>query len=281
MELTNIDYRTDGPVAIITMNRPQYHNAQSYPMLDSLDRALDMAVEAPDVRVAIVTGAGPNFSSGHDLGTPEQVATRQERHIPADGLDYYNSFRLYNFDYNAKWRNLPIPTIAMVRGYCIFGGWMIASSMDLVFADDTALFLASQFEYFSLPWDVGIRKAKELVFESRFIDGEEAKGYGFVNRVYPGAALERETIAYATRVAQTGAYGLRMSKLAVNHAADVMGYTTALEVGFADYMTSSRTRDTSRDQPRARRQLGGVDLALQGLRGERPGQTNEGSEGLS
>lgn len=152
MELTDIDYRTDGPVAIITMNRPQYHNAQSYPMLDSLDRALDMAVEAPDVRVAIVTGAGPNFSSGHDLGTPEQVATRQERHIPADGLDYYNSFRLYNFDYNAKWRNLPIPTIAMVRGYCIFGGWMIASSMDLVFADDTALFLASQFEYFSLPW---------------------------------------------------------------------------------------------------------------------------------
>ncbi|HUX88153.1 MAG TPA: enoyl-CoA hydratase-related protein [Chloroflexota bacterium] len=276
-EMTDIIYRADGPVAVITMNRPRYHNAQSYPMLDGLDQALTKAMQDPEIRVAIVTGAGPHFSSGHDLGTPEQVATREERKIPAEGLDYYDSFRLYNFDYNLKWRTMPKPTIAMVRGYCIFGGWMIASSMDLVFADETAQFLSSQFEYFSLPWDVGPRKAKELIFESRFIDGEEAMRYGFVNRVYGAGDLERETIGYAKRVAQTGSYGLRMSKIAVNHAQDIMGYTTALEAGFADYMTSARTR-TSGPPPRvpgARRQLGGVDLALRGERGERPGQPNE------
>jgi enoyl-CoA hydratase/carnithine racemase len=275
VEFTDLTYGTDGPVAVITMNRPQYHNAQSYPMLDSLDAALDTAMGDREIRVAIVTGAGSHFSSGHDLGTPEQVRTREERGIPADGIGFYDSFRKYNFDYCLKWRNLPKPTIAMVRGYCIFGGWMIATSMDLVFADDTAKFLSSQLEYFTLPWDVGARKAKELLFESRFIDGEEAMGYGFVNRVYAAADLARETTAYAKRCAETGAFGLRMAKLAVNHTQDIQGYVASVEAGFADYLVTARTRSTSTPRmTEGRRQLGGVDLALRGERGERPGQPN-------
>jgi enoyl-CoA hydratase len=277
MEFTDLTYAVDGPVALITMNRPQYHNAQSYPMLDSLDSALERAMDDPEIRVAIVTGAGPHFSSGHDLGTPEQVATREERGIPADGIGFYDSFRKYNFDYCLKWRNMPKPTIAMVRGYCIFGGWMIATSMDLIFADDTAKFLSSQFEYFTVPLDVGARKAKELLFESRFIDGNEAMDYGFVNRVYPAVDLERETIAYAKRCAETGAFGLRMAKLAVNHTQDIQGYTAAVEAGFADYLVAARVRSSSSPRMTAgRRQLGGVDLALRGERGERPGQPNAG-----
>jgi enoyl-CoA hydratase len=275
MDLIDIEYEVSGPVALITMNRPQYHNAQSYPMLDSLDSALVQAMDDSDVRVVIVTGAGANFSSGHDLGTPEQVAVREERAIPSDGLGYYESFRQYNFDYNLKWRNLPKPTIAMVRGYCIFGGWMIASSMDLVFCDESAKFLASMFEYFSLPWDVGAKRAKELLFEGRFIDGHEAEKYGFVNRVFAPEDLEQETLAFAQRVAQNGSFGLRMSKMAVNHTLDIQGFTAAVEAGFADYLVSARVR--SNDAPRVqtgRRQLGGVDLALQGERGERPGQSN-------
>lgn len=273
--LTDILYEVDGPVALITMNRARYKNAQSYPMLDSLDRALDMAMDDEAVKVAIVTGAGDSFSAGHDLGTPEQLAHREEKQIPHDGIGYYDSFRHYNMDLNIKWRNLPKPTIAMVRGYCIFGGWMIASSMDLIFASEDAKFLAGQFEYFSVPWDVGMKKAKELLFESRFIDPHEAMGYGFVNRVYRAEDLERETKGYALRCAENSMLGLRQAKLAVNKQQDIQGYTASMEAGFADYLVRTRLdRPATGGSPRAEgapRRLAGVELALRGARGDRPG----------
>ncbi|MCK6563449.1 MAG: enoyl-CoA hydratase-related protein [Dehalococcoidia bacterium] len=163
MELHDVLYEADGGVARITLNRPQYRNAQSYRLLDELDVALDRAMDDRAVKVVIVTGAGDHFSSGHDLGTPESLEDRQARGIPESGIEYYDAFRKYNYDLTHKWRNLPRPTIAMVRGYCIYGGWMIASAMDLVFASEDALFLAGLFEYFSVPWDLGPRKTKELL----------------------------------------------------------------------------------------------------------------------
>ena len=78
----------------------------------------------------------------------------------------------------------------MVRGYCIYGGWMIATAMDLIFASQEARFLAGQFEYFSVPWDIHPRKAKELIFESRFLNADEAREQGLVTRVYAPERLE-------------------------------------------------------------------------------------------
>jgi len=272
MELHDVLYTVDGEVARVTLNRPQYRNAQSYRLLDELDIALDRAMADDAVKVAIVTGAGNHFSSGHDLGTPESVADRQARGIPESGIGFYQNFRKYNYDLTLKWRNLPKPTIAMVRGFCIYGGWMIASAMDLVFASPDAQFLAGLVEYFSIPWDLGGRKTKELLFESRFISATEALGLGFVNRVYPADELERETMAYARRVAESGHVALRMSKLAVNKAMDMQGYTNFVEAAFADYLVMSSQRGVARTE--GERRLGGVDLALRGLRSERPGLAN-------
>ena len=157
----------------------------------------------------------------------------------------------------------------MVHGYCIFGGWMIATAMDLIFASAGARFLASQFEYFSVPWDIHPRKAKELVFESRFLDAEEAKADGLVNRVYSADRLEQETLAYAERVAENDPTVLRLSKLAINKAQDLQGYSVGVEAAFADYLVTAQARGNSRVDGRAR--LAGVDLALRGERGERPG----------
>jgi enoyl-CoA hydratase len=264
----DILYQVDGPVALITLNRPKYRNAQSWPLLDALDDALDRAMQEEAVRVALVRGAGEHFSSGHDLGTPEQRADWRARDIPEGGIEFYHAFRKYNLDYTLKWRNLPKPTIAMVKGYCIFGGWMIAAAMDLVFASPDARFLAGLVEYFSIPWDIHPRKAKELVFESRFIDAEEARALGFVNRIYPAAELERQTLDYARRVAQNGRTILRMSKLAINKAQDIQGYSAAVEAAFADYLVMAQSGAAPR---KGERRLGAVDLALRGLRGERPG----------
>jgi enoyl-CoA hydratase len=261
MSTDDVLIECDERVAILTLNRPRYRNAQSWALLDALDARLDEAMANPDVRVVIVRGAGEHFSSGHDLGTPEQIQDQQARGIPDRGIQFYENFRKYNLDYTLKWRNLPKPTIAMVQGYCIFGGWMIASAMDLVFASPDARFLAGLVEYFSIPWDVHPRKAKELIFESRFLEAEEARELGFVNRVYARDELESETRGYAHRVARNGRTVLRMSKLAVNKAQDAQGYSASMESAFADFLVMAAHGGGRRGDER---RLGAVDLALRG-----------------
>ncbi|MFN0147170.1 MAG: enoyl-CoA hydratase-related protein [Dehalococcoidia bacterium] len=271
---TDILYTVDGPVALVTLNRPAYRNAQSYQLLDELDAALDRAVADPAVKVIVVTGAGEHFSSGHDLGTPESLADRERRGIATEGPGFYEPFRHYNYTITQKWRDLPKPTIAMVRGYCIYGGWMIASAMDLVFADESAQFLAGLVEYFSIPWDIGYRRSKELLFESRFIDASEAHAMGFVSRVLPAGQLEAQTMDYARRVAENSSVALRMSKLAVNRMQDHAGYSASVEAAFHDYLVLSQSRGVSRVE--GVRRLGGVDLAVRGMRGQRAGQAGSG-----
>ena len=123
----------------------------------------------------------------------------------------------------------------MVQGYCIFGGWMIASAMDVIFASEDALFLPSHTQYFSAPWDVGPRKAKEILFENRFITAAEAKAQDFINRIYPRDTLEQETLAYAERVAENDPFVVRASKFSINHMMDTMGFTAELEAAFQTY----------------------------------------------
>ncbi|MBI5948623.1 MAG: enoyl-CoA hydratase/isomerase family protein [Chloroflexi bacterium] len=271
MEFHDVLYATDGPVATVTLNRPRYRNAQSYRLLDELDAALDRAVADHAIKVIIVTGAGDHFSAGHDLGTPESLEDRRQRGIPENAVDDYNTFRHYNLDLTIKWRNLPKPTIAMVRGYCIFGGWMIAAAVDLVFASPEAQFLPALLEYYSVPFDIGVRNAKEMLFESRFLSAEEAKAMGFVSRIYESDALERETLAYAMRCAENSRHGLRLAKLSSNKAQDLMGYSNFVENAFHDYLVAVRQAGEARRVEGVRR-LGGVDLALRGARNERPGQ---------
>ena len=80
---------------------------------------------------------------------------------------------------------------------------MIASAMDVIFAAEDAQFLASNFQYFSVPWDIGARKAKELLFEARFISGVEAHELGLVNRVVPGDRLLDEARGFVRGLAET------------------------------------------------------------------------------
>ena len=112
--------------------------------------------------------------------------------------------------------------------------------MDIVFAADDARFLPTNFQYFSVPWDLGLRKTKEILFESRFLGPDEAQELGFVNRVVPRADLHDEVLAYAKRVAQNDPFQLRMIKLAVNQMQDGQGFTPHIRGAHALYTLSSR-----------------------------------------
>ena len=270
MDFKDITYITDGPLGIITLNCPQYKNAQSYRMLDEIDAAFALAGKDKNVRVVIVRGSGGNFSTGHDLGTPDALAYRKALGAKP-GIETYEQFRRYNLDLLMRWRNFEKPTVAMVEGYCIYAGWMLAACCDVVFAADDAQFLAGFVEYMSIPWDVGIKRAKELCFESRFISAAEAREFGFVNRVYSPADLERETYGYARRVAENTPFALRFAKIQMNKAQDAQGYSRALEDSFGDYV-AMMTMPGEEMRVEGERRLATVDLAVKGRKRERFGQ---------
>ena len=269
MAFEEIIYAVEAGVATITLNRPAYRNAQGYRMLDEIDAAFDLARPDEAVKVVLVRGAGGVFSTGHDLGTPEALDYRKALGAKP-GIQTYDQFKKYNLDLLLKWRNFEKPTIAMVEGYCIYAGWMLAACMDVVFAAEDAEFLGGFVEYNSIPWDIGARRAKELCFESRFITAAEAARYGFVNRVLAKADLGRETYAWARRVAENSPEALRMAKVQMNKAQDAQGFSSALEDSLGDYMAMMWMPGSAMRMEGERRLLT-VDLAVRGRKGQRHG----------
>ncbi|MGA0601785.1 enoyl-CoA hydratase-related protein [Caulobacter sp. KR2-114] len=269
MDFHDILYARDGALATITLNRPAYRNAQSYRMLDEIDAAFDLARADHGVQVVIVRGSGGTFSTGHDLGTEEGLDYRKTLDAKP-GIQIYDQFKHYNLDLLVKWRNFPKPTVAMVEGYCIYAGWMLAAAMDVVFAAEDAQFLGGFVEYNSIPWDIGVRRAKELLFESRFISAREAADYGFVNHVLAPADLERETYAWARRVAENSPEALRFAKIQMNKAQDAQGFTNAVEDSLGDYVAMKSMPGFDMRTPGHNR-LATVDLAVRYRKGERYG----------
>jgi enoyl-CoA hydratase len=239
MEYEDIECRVDGHVAMVMVNRPAYRNAQSRRLLEELDTAFGRAVDDANVRVIVLHAAGEHFSGGHDLGSPDEQADRQARPLEAGLRGRYAHSREHYVTKTLRWRELPKPTLAAVQGYCIFAGWMVASAMDVIFAAEDAMFLGANFQYFSIPWDMHPRKAKELLYESRFIDAQEALDLGLVNRVVPRAGLLEETLDYAHRIAANDPFQLRMIKLAVNQMQDQQGFAAHISSAHALHMLSS------------------------------------------
>jgi len=248
MEYKHIIYQP-GKVTRIILNRPRYYNAQSRLMRDEMDDAFVRAAEDDQVGAIILSGEGKHFSAGHDLGTPEELEEQEKPGFPTTALGRCKRTRALCLENSLRWRNIPKPTIAMVHGYCIFGGWIFAAAMGVLFASEDTLFLPSHVQYFSMPWDIGPRKTKEILFEHRFMTAWEAYQHGFVNRVFPRERLEEETLAYAGRVADNyirDPARLRTVKFSANHMQDTMGYTTELETAYQNYFIAAELRDTER-----------------------------------
>lgn len=272
-------------ICTITLNRPQQRNAQSTEFLHELDHAILAAGADPNVRAIILAGAGDHFSAGHDLGTADEQAYRAANPIDPGIRGFYDrTWQLY-VDMHLRWRNIPTPMIAAVQGYCIFGGWMVASTADVVFASDDAMFLASLFQYFSVPWDIPPRRAKEILFQGKFVDAAQAKELGLVNRVIPRAALMQAARDYAADVAANDPQQMRMVKRAVNSAQDTMGFTAAVTGAHSHYMLTWATEKdpgfTLAVPGQARRPM--VQVALERYRRDQvrdaPEEPRQGAEG--
>ena len=232
-----------GRIAIVSMARPRYRNPLSAQMMAALEEAFDAAAGDPEVRVIILRGDGPVFSAGHDLGSPDARESQTERDHESMARRYGRTMGM-DIEPHLRFRSIPKPTVAMVHGACIYASWMLASAMDVVFAAESTKFLATNFAYFTVPWDLGARRAKHLLFEGRFISADEAAEYGFVQAVYPDAQLEEETLAYARRVAENDPFQLRMIKHSINQMQEVQGFTAHIMSSYSDRMVRAANSET-------------------------------------
>ena len=230
----NYETRDEGRVAVVSMARVRYRNALSPQMMAELETAFDRAVADDEVRVIVLRGEGPSFSAGHDLGSPDMGDRAERDKMPMSAT--YSRSRALDPDPLLRFRALPKPTIAMVQGHCIYAAWMLASSMDVIFAAEDAQFLATNFQYFSVPWDIGARRAKHLLFGNQFINGREALELGFVQEVHAEERLEEETIAYASRVAEMDPFQLRLMKHSINQMQEIQGFTAHIMSSHSDRM---------------------------------------------
>lgn len=240
--------RPDPAVARIVMNRPDARNAQNLQMTYDLNAAFDDAVQDDTVKVIILAGAGPHFSAGHDL----RATTKNEAGIDFPPVGAWGGFRepgahgrmareqeIY-LQITRRWRNLAKPTIAEVHGKCIAGGLMLAWACDLIVASDNAEFCdpvvtmgVCGVEWFVHPWELGPRKAKELLFTADSWSAQEAHHLGMVNHVVPAAELSAFTMALAQRIAAKPSFALKMTKEAINRSVDIQGQPAAIDQAFA------------------------------------------------
>ena len=241
-------YEARGRVAVITLNRPEYANAQNSAMTYALDAAFARAVNDEAVAVLVLTGAGKHFCGGHDIGTPERDADKSfDRqavlwwdHVGKAGADarYAREMEVY-LGMCRRWREIPKPVIAMVHGACIAGGLMLAWVCDLIVAADDTFFAdpvvrmgIPGVEYFAHPWVLGPRLAREVLFTGGRFSAERAYQVGMVNRVVPRADLEAVTLELAGQIAEMPAFGLALAKRAVNQCEDQMGMRPGMDAVF-------------------------------------------------
>jgi len=223
-------YESDGPVAVLTMNRPSVANAQDSALIDAIDAAFDRADADDDVRVVVLAGAGKHFSAGHDLKAlvsgqgDEWVAMREtpEGKFRHEQVMYVERCR--------KIHDFRKPTIAAVQGKCVAAGLMLACMCDIIVAADDASFsnpvlrmTGAGVELLVEPWELGIRQAKEFLLAAEELDAAEAWRLGLVNKVVPRAELMARALELARRIALVPPITAQVVKGSLNHVGELMG----------------------------------------------------------
>jgi enoyl-CoA hydratase len=233
------------------LNRPNARNAQSRGLLVELGEAFGRAEEDDTVRVVILGGHGPMFSSGHDMGS------REGRADMAPGPDQHPSARVnggtrggaerlmlqewhHFFESTRRWRNLRKITVAAVHGQVFSAGLMLMWACDLIVAAEGTTFAdvvgtrlgMCGMEYFAHPWEFGPRKTKELLLTGDSMSADEAHEIGMVSKIFPADELHDSALAFARRIASIPTMAALMVKESVNQTVDQMGFYNALNACF-------------------------------------------------
>ena len=212
-------YQKDAAVAVVSLNRPRQLNAYNVAMRNELHAVLHAIEDDPEVRVMILRGEGPSFSTGGDVSefgsAPSPVRAREVRWLR-------DNWGLLS--------QLPQPTIAAVHGYTAGGGLEMALLCDMCLAADDAVFFLPETGLGMIPGvggtqtaprAIGLGRALDLVLTGKRLDAGEALKIGLVNRVVPRRALLTAAKSLAYTLCRHRPRTLRLAKRAVRRGTDL------------------------------------------------------------
>lgn len=251
----DVVYETDQPVlyevidgvAWVTMNRPDFNNAQNGQMTYALDDAFMRATNDDAVKCIVLAGNGKHFSAGHDIGTPgRDLYTQFENrlmvppHVTRPGAELlYTREQEQYLGMCRRWRDIAKPTIAMVQGACIAGGLMLAWVCDLIVATDDAFFQdpvnrmgIPGVEYFAHAFELPPRVAKEFLLLGERMSAQRAEQFGMVNKIVSRAELRDTVAAMAAKLVAQPRLGNWLTKQAINHVEELRGKRSAMDAVF-------------------------------------------------
>lgn len=225
-------YETQDKIGIITLNRPGKLNPINEDMQRGLVDAFGRADDDPITTVVILRANGRSFCAGYDISTG--AASKDPwRH---DALKWHQHLaESLRFEMMPWYMRKPV--IASVQGHALGGGCELTLFCDLTIAADNALFGEPEIRFSDvgpaivMPWIIGYKKARELLYFGDMIDAPTALTLGMVNRVVPLAELGSATLQFARRLALISPEALYATKLAISRGADIAGFRNALQAG--------------------------------------------------
>jgi enoyl-CoA hydratase/carnithine racemase len=226
-----VTYTADGRVGIVTLNRPDKLNAISPELKKTLVERFHEADRDPTTSVVVLRAEGRSFSAGYDISPNPARAARK-----GNALAWHASLTDDATLELTPW-TMKKPVIASVQGHCLGGGCELAMVCDLTIAADDALFGEPEIRFSNvgpvmvMPWVIGLKRARELLYLGDPIDARTALAYGMVNRVVPRAELMTATLRVAQRMALMSPEALAATKLAVNRGAECAGFLNAMHAG--------------------------------------------------
>lgn len=210
MSFTEVDYKTTGHVAIVTLNRPESLNAWTAVMGSEVRQAMRKATDDGNVRVIVLTGAGRGFCAGADMKRLSNISSAGRLEEPVDPPFDPNSRKDFQRK-NTYFPAVPKPIIAAINGPCAGLGLCFALFCDMRFAAEEASFttafarrglIAEHGISWTLPRLVGHAAAADLLLSARKFMAPEALKLGMVDRIYPASELMAATLAYAKELSE-------------------------------------------------------------------------------
>lgn len=228
----------DGEVAILSLNRPERHNALTAALYGELGEAFDEAVADDKVRSVVLAGVGKSFCGGFDLGESGR-ATEEDVWTQWRGLQEQRAILKRIWD-------SPKPTVCEVKGYCLGGGMSLLSYCDFAVASDDAVLGEPEIKYSLLPqpkllYYIPLRQAKEILLLGQNFSAQDAYRVGLLNRVVPLADLRERTLEFARALAAMPAETMLMARRMINATLNAQGYGLVSDWGWDDFLISKMT----------------------------------------
>ncbi len=221
-----VKFEQQGPVAILTIDRPEALNALNTQVLCDLDEAITKVEQTDDVFAVILTGAGRSFVAGADIGEMVNFSAIGGKKFGVRGGSVF-----------LRLENLSKPVIAAINGFALGGGCELAMACDIRIASEKAKFGQPEVGLGitpgfggtqRLPRIVGVSKAMELILTAKTIGAAEAKEIGLVSAVYPPEELMGEAMKLAAAICANAPIAVAESKRCIR-----MGMQTDIATGSA------------------------------------------------